>query len=74
MDEVKDRVCLKCDELFLSNGPGFRICPRCKRTNDYIPKTRAELTENTYDIHAIGGYFVDKTTGRVTRKNVGKTS
>lgn len=29
--EEARRTCLGCDELFLSHGPGNRICPACKR-------------------------------------------
>lgn len=28
------RTCLGCPKEFLSNGPGNRMCPRCKRKND----------------------------------------
>lgn len=27
------RVCLKCNELFPSNGPANRICKKCARIN-----------------------------------------
>ena len=26
----KARICLKCNRKFISEGPGNRICPRCK--------------------------------------------
>ena len=32
-DVIKDRTCLKCGHLFLSEGPQNRICPKCKRIN-----------------------------------------
>ena len=30
---VRNRVCLKCDRSFLSQGPHNRICPACKQLN-----------------------------------------
>ena len=27
-DIIKQRTCLKCDALFLSMGPGHRLCPK----------------------------------------------
>lgn len=29
---IRSRKCLKCDRMFLSRGPGNRICQRCKRS------------------------------------------
>ena len=29
----KDRTCLKCSKLFLSNGAGNRICKKCSQVN-----------------------------------------
>lgn len=40
----KKRTCLKCDKLFDSSGPGNRICRRCQRINDRLPRfTEAQL-------------------------------
>lgn len=29
------RICLSCDKPFPSDGPGNRLCPRCKGNSDY---------------------------------------
>ncbi|MFH1488183.1 MAG: hypothetical protein ABII06_04715 [Pseudomonadota bacterium] len=34
--KLKDRVCLKCDRVFLSEGIFNRICPSCSNTNKAI--------------------------------------
>jgi hypothetical protein len=40
----KKRTCLKCDKLFDSSGWGNRICRRCQRINDRLPRfTEAQL-------------------------------
>ncbi len=33
---VAERVCLKCNKKFLSQGPGNRICKPCARLNAYF--------------------------------------
>ena len=30
---ARDRVCLKCNKTFFSQGPANRICPRCHKLN-----------------------------------------
>lgn len=35
--QEKKRTCLKCDRLFLSAGPGNRICRRCQKVNARLP-------------------------------------
>jgi hypothetical protein len=27
---VRERVCLRCDQTFLSQGPNNRLCPACR--------------------------------------------
>lgn len=40
----KQRVCLKCNQPFDSTGPGNRICRKCRRINDQLPRyTEAQL-------------------------------
>lgn len=63
---MESRVCLKCQKDFDSKGPGNRICPKCKRTNDYEPTSRAN-SETTKIVTAVAGYSVGFD-GRVTRK------
>lgn len=29
----KHRVCLRCDKLFVSEGPGYRFCTKCSEIN-----------------------------------------
>lgn len=42
--QKKKRTCLKCSRLFDSAGPANRICPRCQRINDRLPRlTEAQL-------------------------------
>ncbi len=42
--EAKKRTCLKCNKLFDSTGPGNRICPRCRQSNDRLPPfTEAQM-------------------------------
>lgn len=42
--EAKKRTCLKCNRLFNSEGPANRICPRCQKINDRLPRfTEAQL-------------------------------
>ncbi len=36
--EKKPRTCLKCNRLFPSAGPANRICQRCQRINDRLPR------------------------------------
>jgi hypothetical protein len=33
--ERKQRRCLKCRKLFMSDWPGERICPQCKTKEDW---------------------------------------
>ena len=33
MPRVANRLCLKCDKAFLSQGPANRICPQCQKVN-----------------------------------------
>ena len=40
--EAKKRTCLKCNRLFDSEGPGNRICRRCRQINDRLPKFTEE--------------------------------
>ena len=45
MDEKK-RTCLKCNRLFDSEGPGNRICPRCRQINARLPQfTEAQMQQ-----------------------------
>ncbi len=39
-----ERVCLKCDKLFNSTGPGNRICGECGRDNVHAYKRDAVKT------------------------------
>lgn len=42
--EATKRTCLKCNKLFDSEGPGNRICPRCRQVNARLPKfTEAQM-------------------------------
>lgn len=34
--QVARRVCLRCNQKFLSRGPGNRICPDCTRINNRL--------------------------------------
>jgi ribosomal protein S27AE/predicted nucleic acid-binding Zn ribbon protein len=29
--DLKERTCMKCGKKFLSDGPGNRLCPKCRR-------------------------------------------
>jgi Holliday junction resolvase RusA-like endonuclease len=42
-DQVRPRVCLKCQTLFESTHAGHRICPRCTRINRRLAVTEREL-------------------------------
>ena len=39
--DKKPRACLKCGTLFLSAGPGNRICPPCRSENDRLGLTES---------------------------------
>jgi hypothetical protein len=42
--EPKKRTCLKCNRPFDSEGPGNRICRRCRQINDRMPRlTEAQM-------------------------------
>jgi len=41
--QMKKRTCLKCNQLFDSEGPGNRICPSCRRINDRLFITEEQL-------------------------------
>jgi len=44
----RTRMCLRCATKFPSDGPGERICPRCKSTKawrDGAPLTAAKAVE-----------------------------
>ncbi len=42
----KLRTCLKCNRQFDSEGPGNRICERCRRINARLPRyTEAQLQQ-----------------------------
>lgn len=32
----KQRICLCCDNLFMSEGPHNRLCKKCKKTSAYM--------------------------------------
>lgn len=34
-DAPKERACLRCEAIFLSNGFGERICRRCKGSSSW---------------------------------------
>ncbi len=34
--DLKERICLKCQNPFLSHSPFNRICRPCKQTNDQV--------------------------------------
>jgi hypothetical protein len=36
-EEVATRLCLSCNQEFLSEGPWNRICPRCSERNVAVP-------------------------------------
>jgi len=33
---IKPRTCLKCNKIFMSNGPYNRICPDCNEKNSFL--------------------------------------
>lgn len=44
--EMKKRTCLKCNRLFDSEGPGNRICKRCRQLNARLPPfTEAQMQQ-----------------------------
>ena len=41
--KVKPRTCLKCGDRFLSKGPANRICSPCRRDNNQLDLSEAEV-------------------------------
>lgn len=53
-DQTK-RTCLRCQKVFVSTGPGNRICQKCHRvSNEYVKDTvsagavRRKVKQNSY--------------------------
>lgn len=42
--ETKERLCLKCDKLFLSTGKGNCICTECSKENKKTEKCMSNKT------------------------------
>ena len=39
---AKDRQCLKCGNVFASQGPGNRLCPKCAAAQPYMPAVASQ--------------------------------
>jgi hypothetical protein len=45
-DQRRERVCLRCDALFLSEGPGHRRCSVCTKIQAAQPSPELEYRVN----------------------------
>ena len=50
----KEVRCLKCGKKFISPGPGYRLCPKCRRQWEYgepvhEPRARARVSRSDID-------------------------
>ena len=43
---VRDRVCLKCNRSFPSQGPHNRICPSCHQLNAKLVQIPDQMLQN----------------------------
>ena len=59
MMEAKKRTCLKCSRLFDSEGPGNRICRRCRQINDRLPKFTEEQMQKQRGAKRHNGELMD---------------
>jgi hypothetical protein len=41
---VKERSCLRCDHVFLSDGPYNRLCPSCREYLNALPTPEEEYS------------------------------
>jgi len=46
-DNHKERTCLKCGKLFMSNGPGNRLCRDCQADNLKYSKSQTNNVKIT---------------------------
>ena len=58
MDE-KQRTCLKCSRLFDSEGPSNRICPRCQKINDRLPRLTEKQLQKQRGVKRHNGELMD---------------
>ena len=47
--QQKLRPCLSCNGTFLSDGPGHRICPKCRPRYNYLSQARANDRHRVLD-------------------------
>ena len=55
----KKRMCLKCDRLVDSSGPGNRICRRCQQVNAKLPRFTEEQMQKQRGVKRHNGEIIE---------------
>ena len=54
-DNHKERICLKCSKLFMSDGPGNRLCRNCQTDNLKYSKSQGNDLITPMPIYSFPG-------------------